>query len=90
MDANSITITDRAIEPKKSPAGPSKIAIGKKVKTVVTVDAINGIRKRPTEASSAFNGDIPLMRRFRTSSVITIEPSTNNPKATTRPVSDIW
>ncbi len=90
MDANSMTITDNAMEPKKSPAGPSKIAIGKKAKTVVTVDAMSGMRNRLTEALSASSGDIPMMSRLRTSSVITIEPSTSSPRATTSPVSDIW
>ena len=88
-DDISITITDNAIDPRKSPAGPFKIAIGKKVKTVVSVDEINGTLNRDTAPLIASMGLSHSSRRLRTSSAITIDPSTNRPSATTKPVTDI-
>ena len=89
MDDTSMAMTEIAIEPRKSPAGPSNIAMGMKASTVVSVDEISGPRSRATAPVIASIGRSPSRSRLRTSSAITIEPSTSRPSATTSPVSDI-
>ena len=84
----SITMTQVAKLPRKSPEGPSSIAMGVKARTVVAVALTSGTVIRFTAFCKASSGSSPRSRFFRTSSVTTIEPSTNRPSATTSPVSD--
>ena len=88
-DDTSMATTATAIEPRKSPPAPGSKTIGMKAKTVVNVDDINGIRMRDTAPRMASVGASPLNNRLRISSVMTIEPSTSNPSATTNPVTDM-
>ena len=85
----SIATTATAIEPRKSPPAPGSSTSGEKASTVVRVEDISGMRMRETAPFIASTGERPAMRRLRISSVMTIEPSTSNPSATTRPVTDI-
>ena len=84
-----MAMTATAIEPRKSPPAPGSSTSGMKARTVVSVDDINGMRIRETAPFIASTGDSPLISRLRISSVITIEPSTSKPSATTRPVTDM-
>ena len=84
-----MAITATAIEPKKSPPAPGSSTSGMKAKTVVNVEDMSGMRMRDTAPFIASIGWSPLISRLRISSVMTIEPSTNKPSATTRPVTDM-
>ncbi|CAI8404706.1 MAG: Uncharacterised protein [Halieaceae bacterium] len=86
----NITITAVARLPKKSPEGPSNMAIGVNARTVVAVALTRGTVIRRTEFSIAAIAVSPANRRLRISSVTTMEPSTSSPSATTRPVIDNW
>ena len=55
-DEASMTTTDLAMEPRKSPAGPVKIAIGMNARMVVAVEDSSGIRMRFTEPVIASSG----------------------------------
>ena len=85
----SMETTAIAIDPRKSPAAPGSMTSGMNESTVVSVEESKGMRMRDTAAFIASTGEFPAMRRLRISSVITIDPSTNSPSATTRPVTDI-
>ena len=84
----SITITQVARLPRKSPDGPSKMAIGVNASTVVAVALTSGTVIRVTACCIASSGSSPPRRRFRISSVTTMDPSTSSPRATTSPVMD--
>ena len=85
----SIATTAMAIEPRKSPLAPGSSTSGEKASTVVRAEDNSGMRMRETAPFIASMGERPARRRLRISSVMTIEPSTSNPRATTRPVTDI-
>ena len=85
-----MTITEIAIEPTKSPAGPGSIAIGRKASTVVTVDAKSGTASRRTAPPTACSRSWPVVSLRRTWSTMTMAASTSRPRATIRPVTDIW
>ena len=84
----SITMTQVARLPRKSPEGPCKIAMGVNARTVVAVALTKGTVMRLTAFCIASRASSPSRRCLRISSVTTMEPSTNNPRATTRPVID--
>ena len=81
-DENSITITEIAIAPTKSPAlRPGSIAIGQEASTVVTVEARSGAASRRTALRTA-SRDLPLSTiRLRISSAMTIAASDQETRA---------
>ena len=85
----NIAITATAMDPRKSPPAPGSMTNGRKARTVVRVDDISGIRMRDTAPFIASVGGSPFNSRLRISSVITMEPSTSKPSATTSPVTDM-
>ena len=85
----SMTMTEIAMEPTKSPAGPGNSAMGTKASTVVAVEARSGPRRRRTASVTASTRLSPASRRRRTSSVMTMAASTSRPSATISPVTDI-
>ena len=88
-ETTSIMITDQAIEPTKSPAGPGNKAIGIKARTVVIVDASKGAHNRLTDSPTALTACMPSSSRRLISSDITMAASTSKPRATISPVTDI-
>ena len=84
-----MTITEIAIEPTKSPAGPGNSTMGVKASAVVTVEARRGTASLSMELPTAASLARPFSRAFRISSVMTIAASTRRPSATMRPVTDI-
>ncbi len=89
-DQASITITEIAMEPTKSPAGPGSSRSGRKDRIVVTVEAASGMVSRRTDPATASSRVRPAVSRLPTSSVITMAASTSRPSATINPVTLIW
>ena len=87
--ATIMATTATAMEPRKSPPAPGSRTSGINANTVVRVEDMSGIRIRDTAPRIASVGGNPASRRLRISSVITMEPSTSRPSATTSPVTDM-
>ena len=86
----SAMTTEIAIGLMKSPTLPGNRNTGIKPSIVVKVEASRGVRRKRMASSSACSGGMPLVRIFlRTSWVVTMALSINNPIAIISPKIDI-
>ena len=88
-DAISITITEIAMAPTKSPAVQAIEPWALEASAIVTIAAKSGIARHLTVACTASIGHAPEFNRRLTSSVIMMPASTRRLSATIRPVTDI-